>query len=491
MPRGGWASDLYPAVDAFTDRCLRQGLSLIDPTNRVWVPAPADDFHDRFVMNEDTSEGSFVEKLFGQLEGAPDATVLLAADILYVYYLPIHEMMQSTRLGYVTQVLALGDQPRTLEPMLEQALTTGIARFGQAKTQPWRAVRFLAEFARSWSSLPDGDRNRLLGDPWVFKAYLHELPNESPLEICALQHMLFPDTFEPIVSVDIKSRIAKTFASVSGVSEEPDLDRRLGLVRNALEPVLGTEFQFWNAEIEPVWRSNSTDPAWTFAEFALEFRTVANFEKDEIDYKLELARRLATARDAVLQDDKEWLARLKEAFGGPNNITNWREHDRLLEWCDANPDAALSSLRSFWSPESDNDADPTRLLEAIPGDVIKAPGARANLVAYFYGAWDASDWINYKPTASERALALSDLEQAETGDVMGRMERFSSFIDHLRVRVVALGGPSTTRLEAQGMAWMVTSDYVPDEWTQEKKDALTSFRAGSEPPPRPRLLPRS
>ena len=186
-----------------------------------------------------------------------------------------------------------------------------------------------------------------------------------------------------------------------------------------------------------------------------------------------------------MQDDQEWLARLKEAFGGPNNITSWREHDRLLEWCDANPDAALSSLRSFWSPESDNDADPTRLLEAIPGDVIKAPGARANLVAYLYGAWDASDWINYKPTASERALALSGLEQAETGDVMGRMERFSNFIGQLRVRVVALGGPATTRLEAQGMAWMVTSDYVPDEWTQEKKDALASFRAGSEPPPPP------
>lgn len=484
--RGRWAADLYVAADAFVERCLRQGTSLIDPTRNAWSGPAPDDFYERFVVNEDDGEGRFIGKLLGQLVEAPAETTLLAADIVYLYYLPIHEMTQATRRKNVEQVLALSDGLPKLEPMLDQALTTGLARYGQAKTQPWRPVRFLAELARSWSRIPDNERERLLTDPWAFKEYLGELPNESPLEMCALEHMIFPDTFEPIISMDIKRRIAKTFADVNGVEAEQDVDRKLAHVREALVLTLGSSFQFWDAQVEPVWRGERTDPPWVFAEFARKFRELPRFDEHEVDYKRTLAERLARARVAVLGDEGDWLEPLKKAFAAPNNITSWRQHVEFLKWCESESGDAHAALELLWSADSPDDADVAGFIDKVPATAIDSPGGRANVVSYLFGAWGADQWVNYKPTASERALALSGLEQADTGDVLARITRFSALIDQLRVRVVALGGRPASRLEAQGMAWFVTGEEVPDEWTQDDRAALVEFRAGGAQPPPPR-----
>lgn len=490
MPRGAWASDLYVAAEAFVDRCLRDGTSLIDPGRSAWSGSAPDDFYERFVLNEEPGEGRFIEKLLGQLEGAPAETTLLAADIVYLYYLPIHEMTQATRRKNVEQILALGNGLPKLEPMLEQALTTGLARYGQAKTQPWRPVRFLAEFARSWSRVGGDEREHLLGDPWAFKEYLGELSNESPLEICALEHLVFPDTFEPIISMDIKGRISRTFADVAGVATEQDVDRKLVLIRSALVPVLGSSFQFWNPDVESVWRGERTDRAWAFAELALKFRGLPRFAEAEIDYKLELAGRLAAARQAVLSNEGDWLSRLRRAFASPNNITNWRHHDALLKWCEAHPDEARTALASLWSTESAQDADVETFLSTVLNQVSDSPGDRANIAGYLLGAWDPQDWVNYKATRSDRALRLCGIDPAETQDVPERIARFAAFIDELRIRIVAIGGSPPTRLEAQGMAWFVVGGELPDEWSQPERDALTAFRsAGSpmSPPPSSRL----
>jgi DNA polymerase III delta prime subunit len=477
------ARAVYEAADQFAARCLREGHSLF-ADDLTWTVEAADDFHNRFVVQEDRTDASFVEKLAGQLATAPRETVLLAADIVYVNCLPVHDMRRATKLARIEGVLGLlADRPQ-VDGVLADALDTGIATLGQANTQVWLHVRYLAELARDWARLDGNRRAELLSDPWAMKTYLAGVTSFNPLQMSALQHLLFPSVFEPIVSAAVKQKIAKTFAGMSGVAEEGDLDRQLGNIRNALTPVLGESFHFYDSAAEPVWVGGTKGSAWTFARFARMIREVDDFAEHEMNYKLELAGRLAEARDAVLSDG-DWLPALKRAFASPNNLTTWRQHGTFLDWCEAAPDAARAALVHIWSGEG-SDADCEAFLAAVPDEAIGAPGARANILSYLLGALDANSHVVYKPTAADHALTLCGYELAERTDALDRIRRFEDFLDQLRVRVIALGGTPTSRLEAQGMAWWVAAAEPPEQWSTSDRDELEAFRSQEpEQPPEP------
>jgi hypothetical protein len=189
----------------------------------------------------------------------------------------------------------LADRPQ-VSGVLADALDTGIATLGQANTQVWLQVRYLAEVARNWARLEQDRRGELLSDPWAMKTYLAGLTLFNPLQMSALQHLLFPSVFEPIVSAAVKEKIAKTFAGMASVAQEGDVDKQLGNVRNALTPVLGDGFHFYGSAVEHVWVGGTKGPAWTFARFARMIREAEDFDEHEMNYKLELAGRLAEAR---------------------------------------------------------------------------------------------------------------------------------------------------------------------------------------------------
>jgi MoxR-like ATPase len=482
------AGPIYPAAELFVERSLRNGSSFVTGAPNVWAQAPADEFYERFVVNEKVgaeAAGGFAERLVAQLQGASTETVLLASDLACLSALPVSDMAYETKLKRLQTVLSAIEPPPKIDPIVLEAFKTGIASYGAGHTVVWKYMQYLADFARAWVSLSAEERDRCLGDPWAWKDLVVGRPGGTGGQAAALLHLVFPEVFESIVSADARAAIVKTFSRVAGVEEESDADRKLLLIRAALEPVLGTTFHFWSPAVEPVWRGKPTDKAWAFARFAEAFRRLEKFEKDEVDYKLTLAARLQEARKSVLDADPGWLDLLKQAFANPNNITSWRQRDTFLKWCESEPQESRAVLESIWKATSPDTAELGRFLDAVPDSAIDSPGGRANFISYLFGAWEPQDWINYKPSASDRALALCGLENAETADVAGRIARFTSFIDQLRVRVVALGGPASTRLEAQSMAWMVTSDYVPDDWTSEERDALVAFRGGAPPPPPP------
>lgn len=481
MSRGTWAAAFYPAADLFVERSLRECASFVTGESSVWTAEAADDFYERFVVNEELGGGNFSEKLTKQLSGARRNTALLAADLVCLCTLPVHDMGADAKLTRLRAVLApLSPEPE-IDDRIITAFGTGIASYGAGKAVVWKYMRYLAEFARSWIGLNQSSRAELLDDPWKWKTFLAAIPGSPNAQALALLHIVFPGVFEPIVSTDMKAAIGKSFDGVAGVADEPDVDKKLRAIRAALEPLLGGDLHFWDKAIEPVWHGKPEGRAMEFAHFAIEFRKLPDFDKDEVGYKLELSSRLTAARTAVLANEADWLERLKHAFASPNNITSWRQHDTFLKWCEASPGDGLAALSSLWSAATSDEADLSTFLEAVPETAVAGPGARANVVSYLLGAWGPNDWVNYKATASERALTLCGIEQAETGDIAGRITRFRSFIDQLRVRVIALGGPAVTRLEAQGMAWSVVSDYVPDDWSTEDKNALTALRGGPTP----------
>jgi 5-methylcytosine-specific restriction enzyme B len=89
-PRGGSRAcrDTHPERDPaptlnaarrWADRCLAVEGSVFDDKATLWTPALLDDLDRLFVQNYDEGEGTFIEKLKGQLEpGSPECRKLMA-----------------------------------------------------------------------------------------------------------------------------------------------------------------------------------------------------------------------------------------------------------------------------------------------------------------------------------------------------------------------------------------------------------------------------
>jgi 5-methylcytosine-specific restriction enzyme B len=70
----------------------------------------------------------------------------------------------------------------------------------------------------------------------------------------ALLHLLFPDVFEPIVSVTVKRRIVEAYADC--VEGDPtDVDRALLAIRAHLAGEHGSAFSWGQPPLDAVWRA--------------------------------------------------------------------------------------------------------------------------------------------------------------------------------------------------------------------------------------------
>ena len=127
-------------------------------------------------------------------------------------------------------------------------------------------VGYIIEFTDKWK---ESEPTELLDDPWGFKAFALGIDLKGGLfgnntthhitQRHALLHLVFPDTFESIVSTNHKNTIANAFANY--VSEpSDDVDRRLIQIRLNLESELGSGLHFYDPDIQVQWDKGYTPP---------------------------------------------------------------------------------------------------------------------------------------------------------------------------------------------------------------------------------------
>lgn len=255
MPRAKWAGDsVYLCAERFVDDCLRKDGSLFTPGRAIWSLRALDDLYNRFVVHEDVGAGSFIEKLEKQLEGAADETVQLAAEALFFNYLCEDDTGAAHKRSIVARVLGWMSEPVGVPPEFDAAYDGGLARIGLAKTQKWQQLAFLFEFMRAWKALEDERRERLLGDVSSFRELVHSVDKHSAsVQVEGLLHLVSPDSFEPIVSPNVKREIVKAFADYVGV--ESTVDEQLGAIRRQLADEYGEDFSFYDEDVAARWQS--------------------------------------------------------------------------------------------------------------------------------------------------------------------------------------------------------------------------------------------
>lgn len=489
----------YAVADRFVTQALRRDGSLFTPGRAIWTEQGFRELSEHFVEVRDANARSFDEKLRVQLSGCSSEAIQLMAELLYIYYLPTRRnILGHTKREKIQEVLSAAARPSPLPEDLAAALDHGIGGAGVAFIiLKHEGLRYLIDFFLSWKRSAPEQRERALADPWSFKEVADRTPVKGGTYAReALLHLVHPDHFERIFAQNDKQQLTRRL-SMLAAGETDDLDRRIAQIRSRLEQRFGPGLDFYDTvPVMAMWKPQH-DRWAAFLYWAIRFREHPSFDAEERTYKIQVAQRIAAARQAHGEGRADWLERLAKALRSrENNLTNWRQHDPFLKWAIAEPEVARETLSAIWAGGADPVEALSRFLERLPRSALGSPGARIAVGSLLLMATDPFSLPPYRSTPLHRAYKLVGFGEAANQEV-DRYRQALSFFDEVHERAAQAGFELRDRLDAQGVTFCITSDWVPENWPEEDRVTVDAYRetmAGrspSEPPEPTEPLPAS
>lgn len=470
------ASKVYGLVDDWPAACL-VGDSSLFTAREVWALDVVDELYERFVGNPDlSSERRFLEKLEDQLQQAGDDVVLLAAECLALYYLPVStKAVGANRKAEVVEtVLGWLKEPVALPATWAQAFEQGLWHPGtHYLTRPDVQFTFLLEFLRAFKQSSQEVRERLADDPWEFKQFAFNVELHSGYTMRhTLVHLAFPDTFEPIVVGKAKTKIVDRFADLAG--DHDDVDKQILTIRAALNDQFGEGFDFYEPEVRQKWQPDAS-PWGNFISWAARFVERDDFDHHERDYKLEAADLCRAAAEAV-RSGSDWRSEVLAAISeARKNLLNWRMADSVRDWCENDPDAAREAFKTLWASDRDLAARVKGFDELLPNEVVSGPGSRASVMSVLL---ISEDHPPYRDQVIRSGYAKVDHEQPADNSAAGRYLHALDFFDRFLEEAEARGLALRDRLDAQGAMWAVLRNEIPETWSDKDRRRLEKWRGG-------------
>lgn len=264
------AAAILDAAEKWKQRCLLGGGSLFSEES-LWRIENFRELQTYYVERPDEGSGSFEEKLQRQLEPATPEARRLWAEISWVYYLIVNSVTRVRKLDRIRTVWESSGAPLPEDHWaLGDVLDGGVVNPGMAYAgHKWREFRFIITMMLDWCSRSVQERESLLGDPWNFAAWVDGQKDGRRRQFRhALLFLLFPEVFEPILSIRHKKSIVRAFTDETGKPSDidrmslVDLDRALAAVRGRLRDEHGGQgiHFFYESPIRELWQGGSPPP---------------------------------------------------------------------------------------------------------------------------------------------------------------------------------------------------------------------------------------
>ena len=269
---------VYKAAERWVECALLSDDSLFTPGTAIWSSCWLGELRQKL----QDQPGNFLNNLQRQLAGRPPEVYQLVSEALYFYYLIDASTKGTTKQNNIAKVISWSEEPVEIPQGLIDSLSPGLVDSGTTKPFQKFHVGFLIEVVEHWKEKEKEEQNRLLNDPWAFKDFVTQLGfrsellkgagNEPRAQREGLLHLVFPDTFEAIVSHSDKESIANSFANLV---KDPsgDVDRRLAQIRPGLEAKYGIKDHLFYVVPEiynqwKVWNDPNLANPWSRANIA-------------------------------------------------------------------------------------------------------------------------------------------------------------------------------------------------------------------------------
>ena len=464
------ADRVYQAAQAWVDAALRSDSSLFTPGKPIWSIRWLRELRERFLDQPDVSDGKFLEKLRDQLADSPPEVHQLMAEALY-----FHRLIVSTKDGRykrhtIETVLGWSSSPVAIPDALAAALTPGIVNPGQYfHIKRPNQVGFLVESVEQWKELEADERTRLLADPWTFKDFmmgrefrsktLTNEPNSYRTQREALLHLVFPDVFEAIVSSNHKHWIAGGFAKLIEEPEE-DVDRRLAQIRPEIEARYGRDdYIYYRPQVRALWDDRYSSDLWDkYVERAREYHDTGQLDAGEVEYKLDIGGKLATARHAVMEGTDRWPDLVKGGIGG--NLVFRVEQAKFRDWIDGSPDDALLALQMLWEGDEDDPGERIgSFRELLPAQASSGPGTRTTLASVLLMGLDVEQYPPFMVTPFGKAYQQTGYgKPAQNASEAEIYQHALEFLDRFIEEASGRGLTMRHRLDAQSLVWVIQDE---------------------------------
>ncbi|WP_313504827.1 AAA family ATPase [Corynebacterium variabile] len=220
---------VYAAADAWR-QALIDGTSLFSGEPLDYVEAAAALTRD-FIDSPDTGKDDFLTKWQRQLENSSDAAVQLAAELFFVYFLPMSTSATSSpvKASRIATVVNWRERVRPVPAECSEALRAGIARPGRAyMNHRDRVIAYLVRVIARFFTLDSADRHTALTDWDAFQKTLAEVDDQGVWAMrLLLEHLLFP-----AIAVDTSSR-----------DDKPEMT--VGLSAGTVNVIDANDLRFW------------------------------------------------------------------------------------------------------------------------------------------------------------------------------------------------------------------------------------------------------
>ena len=466
--KGNGVERVYETAEAWVNVALRSDDSLFTPGTAIWSPLWLGELHNCFLDSGDTEGKSFAEKLRRQLSGSLPEVYQLAGEALYFYFLFVSTQNSKDERDRIETVLRWSPSPVEIPERFLNALTPGIGNPGGSyHSNRELQIGFLIEFVEQWKELADEHQQRLLSDPWLFKEFAFGIEFRSTLlrnsssnhrrtQREVLLHLVFPDTFESVVSPDHKRRIGELDAFSHYVRDETaDLDRRLQQIRRGIESGGRSFSKFYDKEIRRMWDSDNDSP-WDGYIWRTKTYMGADFErldKEEVEYKLKDGRKLADAREAVLTGSEEWVESVRSGISA--NFVHYTQAVRLREWMDDTPDDALKALGAIWTRDDVSVTERIHSFSSLfPRSVMSGVGTRVNVISALLMGLDPLLYPPFRVGVFNDAYDITGYGRPDQDADEARIYKHAlGFLDRFIEEASERGVQLRHRLDAQSLVW--------------------------------------
>ena len=190
-----------------------------------------------------------------------------------------------------------------------------------------------------------------------------------------------------------------------------------------------------------------------FIEQAKAYLAKGKLEVDELKYKIEIGRKLAAARAAVMSGADGWESLVRSGIA--NNLIFHMTQVNLRNWMDGNPDHAREALLGLWEPSRSPVERIRQFGTSLPKE-LRGPGTCANIASVLLMGLDAKQYPPYRLNVFKGAYARAGYDQPQKGaDSVDLYEHCLAFLDRFVEEANNRGMHVQNRLEAQSVVWAI------------------------------------